>query len=204
MIRAMASKRSVATQSRRARVMKVVLDLHREGGPAAVTIARVREASGVSTGSLYHQFGDRDGLIDAAFEELVVGHRAYVSARLAREGNTAARYVRTLVAAHLRWIFDHPDEARALFRTRRALPPERAAAARRSTGAFVAETIGGLKKVARANEIVPLSGALGAAVLLGPAQEIARQWLAGRLPELDQEATIAALSEAAWRAMRQR
>lgn len=198
----MASQRSVETKARRARVMKVVLDLQRQGGPEAVTLARVSETAGVSTGSIYHQFGDKDGLLDAAFETLIEGYRAHVAARVKAEGRTAGRYVRALVAAHLEWVFAHPDEARALFRTRRALPPERAAEVRRSTGAFAAEIVGGLRKVAKPDEVVPMTGAIAAAVVLGPAHEIARQWLGGRLPDLDPERAIQSLSEAAWRAVK--
>jgi hypothetical protein len=40
------------------------------------------------------------------------------------------------------------------------------------TGVFAAELLGGLRKVARAGEVVPLKGALAAAVVLGPEQEI--------------------------------
>jgi AcrR family transcriptional regulator len=198
----MASRRAVETKTRRARVLKVVLELQRQGGPEAVTLARVSEVARVSTGSIYHQFGDKDGLLDAAFETLIQGYRDFVSARVATEGRTAGRYVRALVSAHLEWVFAHPDEARALFRTRRALPPERAAAVRRSTGAFAAEILAGLRKVAKPDEVVRMTGAIAAAVVLGPAHEIARQWLSGRLPDLDQDEAIRALSEAAWRAVR--
>jgi len=199
-----ASKRSVATQRRRARVVTAVLDLHRRGGTEAVTLARVRKATGVSTGSIYHQFGDRDGLLDAAFESLAQEYRAFVSARVARDGRSASRYVRALVAAHLEWVFEHPDEARAMFRTRRALSPERAVEVRRSTGAFVGELLRGLHAVAKPREIVPMTSAIAAAVVLGPAHELARQWLAGRLPELDRARAVATLADAAWRSVARR
>lgn len=47
-------------------VLDVVVDLLETGGEAAVRIDGVRDRSGVSIGSIYHHFGDRDGLIAAA------------------------------------------------------------------------------------------------------------------------------------------
>jgi AcrR family transcriptional regulator len=51
--------------STRERVIDVVLELLEEGGESAVRIDDVRDRSGVSIGSIYHHFGDRDGLIVA-------------------------------------------------------------------------------------------------------------------------------------------
>jgi len=198
----MISRRTKETEARRARVLVVVADLQRKGGSEAVTLARVSKAARVSTGSIYHQFGDKDGLLDAAFESLILEYRAYVLERVTSEGSTARRYVTALVSAHLAWVFDHPDEARTLFRTRRALSGERARAARRATGAFASEVLGGLRKVARRGEVVVLPNAYASAVVLGPAQEIVRQWLGGRLPDLDPAEAIRTLSEAAWRAVK--
>jgi AcrR family transcriptional regulator len=53
-------------RSTRDRVLDVVLAMLEEGGEVAVRIDEVRDRSGVSIGSLYHHFGDRDGLIVAA------------------------------------------------------------------------------------------------------------------------------------------
>ncbi len=48
------------------RVLEVVTAMLEEGGESAVRIEDVRERSGVSIGSIYHHFGDRNGLIVAA------------------------------------------------------------------------------------------------------------------------------------------
>jgi len=57
------SRRSRDTQER---VLDVVVEQLEEGGEAAVRVDVVRDRSGVSIGSIYHHFGDRDGLIAAA------------------------------------------------------------------------------------------------------------------------------------------
>jgi len=47
-------------------VLEVVVPMLEESGEGAVRIDEVRDRSGVSIGSIYHHFGDRDGLIVAA------------------------------------------------------------------------------------------------------------------------------------------
>ena len=53
-------------RSTRERVLDVVIALLDDGGEGAVRIDEVRDRSGVSIGSIYHHFGDRNGLIVAA------------------------------------------------------------------------------------------------------------------------------------------
>jgi len=53
-------------RSTRERVLDVVVGQLDEGGEDAVRIDDVRDRSGVSIGSIYHHFGDRNGLIVAA------------------------------------------------------------------------------------------------------------------------------------------
>jgi len=52
--------------STRARVLEVAIEQLEAGGEALVRIDVIRDRSGVSIGSIYHHFGDRDGVIAAA------------------------------------------------------------------------------------------------------------------------------------------
>src|ERR1700760_1165873 len=49
----------------------VILDATRElvlaGGPRAVSVAAIAKASGAPAGTLYHRFGNRDGVVTAAW-----------------------------------------------------------------------------------------------------------------------------------------
>jgi len=58
--------RAGRTQETRLRVLEVVVEQLEDGGEGAVRVDTVRDRSGVSIGSIYHHFGDRDGLIAAA------------------------------------------------------------------------------------------------------------------------------------------
>lgn len=57
------AERSTETRNR---VLAVALDQLETGGEAAVRIDEIRDRSGVSIGSIYHHFGDREGVIAAA------------------------------------------------------------------------------------------------------------------------------------------
>jgi len=58
--------RAGRSRDTRMRVLEVVVEQLQDGGEVAVRIDAVRDRSGVSIGSIYHHFGDRDGLIAAA------------------------------------------------------------------------------------------------------------------------------------------
>ena len=57
------AERSLETRNR---VLAVALEQLEAGGEAAVRIDEIRDRSGVSIGSIYHHFGDREGVIAAA------------------------------------------------------------------------------------------------------------------------------------------
>ena len=87
------SRRDQRTRSTRERVIDVVLEMLEEGGEVAVRIDDVRDRSGVSVGSLYHHFGDRDGLIVAAqlrrFARYAEAEIAALSTIVERAGDVA-------------------------------------------------------------------------------------------------------------------
>ncbi len=87
------SRRDQRTRSTRERVIDVVLEMLEEGGEVAVRIDGVRDRSGVSVGSLYHHFGDRDGLIVAAqlrrFARYAEAEIAALSTIVERAGDVA-------------------------------------------------------------------------------------------------------------------
>jgi AcrR family transcriptional regulator len=58
--------RAERSRDTRQRVLSVVVEQLEAGGEVAVKVDVVRDRSGVSIGSIYHHFGDRDGLIAAA------------------------------------------------------------------------------------------------------------------------------------------
>jgi AcrR family transcriptional regulator len=178
---------------RKREILDAALRAFTDKGYAAATVADVRELSGASTGSIYHHFGDKEGLAAALYVEGLRDYQRGILAVLNREAD-AERGVKALVRHHLRWVAAHPDLARFLLAGRpRGDPPELTAMNREvfaATAAWFERQ--GLRR---------LPGDVLYAVLIGPAQEFCRHWLEGRTRSSIRTAERA-LAEAAWRALR--
>ena len=67
------------SKSSRQRIIDAAVEIIAQDGPAAVTVRAVCERSGLSNGTFYHHFKDKDGLMahfvsDALFGEPVISH----------------------------------------------------------------------------------------------------------------------------------
>ena len=182
---------------RRQVILDAALEAFAERGTAAATVDDVRRRSGASVGSIYHHFGDKEGLAAALYVE---GLRSYQRGFLEvlSRGANAERAVRALVRHHLRWVAAQPDLARFLL----AGPPPGAAEAIRPLNR---ELFGRMSEwFARqvdAGSMRPLPRDLLYATLIGPAQEFSRHWLEGRT-QSSMKTAERALAQAAWDSLR--
>lgn len=86
----------MAKQSRSGPVMQAVLDAVAErlmtGDESLIRIPEVCEATGINYGSVYHHFGSREGVIDAAYD-MIFAHLVEEDIALFRQGvDTAATF----------------------------------------------------------------------------------------------------------------
>jgi AcrR family transcriptional regulator len=90
----------MAKQSRSAPVMQTVLDAVAErlmsADESLIRIPEICEATGVNYGSVYHHFGSREGVIDAAYDMMFTA--------LAEEGVTALRQVNDSVGSFEEYV----------------------------------------------------------------------------------------------------
>jgi AcrR family transcriptional regulator len=178
---------------RKEQILDAALRAFTEKGFAAATVADVRDLSGASTGSIYHHFGDKEGLAAALYVEALRDYQQGVLAVLERERD-AERGVKALVRHHLRWVASHPDQARFLLAGRPPGAAERLHEMNREAFAAVRAWLDerGLRRI-------PLD--LVYAVVFGPAQEFCRGWLRDRTKSAVTTAERV-LAVAAWRAVR--
>lgn len=186
---------------RREQILAGALDAFSEKGFAAATIEDVRARSGASTGSIYHHFGDKEGL---AAHLYVGGLRDYQAGFLARlrRAPAAEGAIKGLVRHHLTWIERNAHLARFIFGRRET---EVVAAVeepmRQLNRELFAESRALLEPWFADGSLRPLPLDVFHSLLLGPGQEFARAWLAGK-----NQTSIAsarrALAEAAWAALR--
>ena len=87
-------------ESRRAQLIEVTIDSLAEVGYVGTTLAQIAGRAGVSPGLVAHYFGDKDGLLDAAFRSLARRVSDQVRARL-RELGTPRGRIQAIIDANL-------------------------------------------------------------------------------------------------------
>src|ERR1700678_3302169 len=87
-------------ESRRSQLVEVTIDSLAEVGFVGTTLAQIAGRAGVSPGLVAHYFGDKDGLLDAAFRSLVRRVGENVRARL-RQISTPRARIQAVIDANL-------------------------------------------------------------------------------------------------------
>lgn len=179
--------------TRREMILKAALELLE--ADEEVTIEGVRERSGASVGSIYHHFGDKDGILGALYAEVLGGYQVG-ALRTLRTNPEAEAGIKALVRNHLRWVERNPQRARFLLEgdVARKRAGEKVEALNKNLFAAIEEW------VQEQDELVPMRLEVFFANVFGPAQALSRSWLAhreGSLRGMEDD-----LAGAAWRAVR--
>lgn len=185
------------SDDRRQEILDAALRAFADRGVAAATVDDVRRLSGASVGSIYHHFGDKEGLAAALFiEGLRDYQRGYLD--IVRRRPEAERGVRAVVRHHLRWVAAHPDLARFLLA---GPPPGAAEPLEPLNRELFTVTRAWVEAEVAARRMRPMPREVMYAVLIGPAQEFSRHWLAGRT-STSMRTVERVLAQAAWDALR--
>ncbi len=186
---------------RREQILEAARACFAEHGYAATTIEQIAARSGASNGSIYHHFGAKDGILAALYTSALASYQQELLALLRARADDAEGGIRDGVLHHLAWVEAHPEETRTLFEHRQALErTPRAGDLRDQNRPVLAEVRDWMVGQVEAGALRDL-GPVAAAVWFGPAQSVARDWIAGRLRGRPTEAGDA-LADAAWRAFR--
>jgi AcrR family transcriptional regulator len=186
-------------RDRRAEILDAALESFAERGYAATTIADLRERSGASVGSIYHRFGDKQGVAAELYVECLLDYHRGVARALERDPG-AEDGIKALVRHHLRWVERNPRRAAFLLDRREA---EAAAADRiREANLELLEIVRRwLEPHLDAGRVRRMPLQLFYVIVLGPSQEYVRQWL--RDPDRASLRRVGpVLAEAAWNAVR--
>ena len=186
----------------RERVLQAALDCFNEAGCDRTSVAWIRDRSGVSNGSLFHHFPNKESIIEAlyleAMREVQRGYWAVLDNQPASLRDSVDGIVRNL----LLWIEANPHWARFLYSQGqldwstaagselRRLNNDLADAYREWLAPFIAS-----------GEVRDLPMMIVVAIINGPVHAVAQRWLAGQVTGLlvsyaDQliEAAVAGLS----------
>jgi AcrR family transcriptional regulator len=99
----------------------VILDAARAlvlaGGPRAASVAAIATSSGAPAGTLYHRFGNRDGILAAAWLRALERFQARA---MAAEADTPAETAVAMAVAGINFARELPQDARLLLTIRPA------------------------------------------------------------------------------------
>ncbi|ORW29337.1 TetR family transcriptional regulator [Mycobacterium paraense] len=97
----------------------VILDAARalvlDGGPRAASVAAISKASGAPAGTLYHRFGNRDGILTAAWLRALERFQARA---MAARGATPVDTAVAMAVAGIGFARELPEDARLLLTIR--------------------------------------------------------------------------------------
>lgn len=189
--------RSEDTVDRVLRAAAVVFAKHGIRGGSIHTIAR---RSRVSIGSIYHHFGDRDGVARALFSRQLEGLLSHVGPAFVGAGN-ARQALDALVDAYLDWVQQNMQAARFLFFAGPAeLQANEAAPLDAAKAAYMAPMIARVQAFVRAGVLRDMPLPVFEVIVVAPVAELARRYVAGANALLA-PACVNALKEALWRSV---
>jgi len=193
--------RSAASERRRKSILDAALACFLERGVAATTTEQIRDRSGASIGSIYHHFGDKEGIAGALYLEGIRSYQDGFLRMLARH-REARPGIEGAVRYHLRWVEENPERARYLFAVREPqMVGSVRAEVRELNRRFYRAVEGWVTPHMQAGTLRSVAADLLQALWFGPAQHFARLWLAGVAPSgLARAGRL--LPEAAWQALR--
>jgi AcrR family transcriptional regulator len=180
----------------RERLLDAALARFAVEGALGATLEDIRRDAGISTGALYHHFPDKAALAAALYVELTADFQEGFLAEL-RAHPDAEQGVRSGVRFYLRWVSANRAAAAFLLRER----PADETTLRPRNRAFFAEAMAWWGTHAHYGALRELSFDLINALWLGPSQEYARHWVAGRGKRVP-SGVADELADAAWLALR--
>jgi AcrR family transcriptional regulator len=192
--------RAAASEARRREILDAALALWLERGYDATTIPDIVARARASTGSVYHHFKSKEQLFGALYLE-GVRRTQEVALRALAEHRSTERAIRAVVATYLVWVSENPDLARFLLTMRRSeLTAEAGDALARANRQFGEQVAAWWRPRAERGELPGLRADLWLALLIGPSDHFARQWLRGET-RTDLRTASRLLADAAWQSL---
>ncbi|WP_248959858.1 TetR/AcrR family transcriptional regulator [Sphaerisporangium perillae] len=184
----------------RTRIIDGALRRFSQDGVSATTLASLREESGVSVGSFYHHFASKEHVFGVLYSEIQSSYqRAFIDELYRHE--SAQGGIEAIVAMHMAWCGEHPEQARILISER---PPRRQEPGGPEVGesrrTFFRQVSEWWRPHMKDGVLRPVHPTMCYVLWLGPATEMCRLWFSGVHQPTEEE--IKALCEAAWQSLR--
>jgi AcrR family transcriptional regulator len=191
-------RKRLTGDERRESILEAALGCFLEKGYTATTINDIREASGATTGSIYHFFDGKGALATALLEDAIAGW----SGESQSTSDTPEAEVKASAAGLVTWGLKNPELFRFMdeIRTLSVTAPEFAGIADTLVeGQSTLST--GYGKYAKAKKVKDMPWPVAHSLILGPAYNYLRLATTGRARVAAKRAAEM-LSEAAWAAVK--
>lgn len=185
-------------RNRKQDILDAALACFNEAGIEATTVETIRARCGASIGSIYHHFGNKEGIVAELF---ICGMRDHAQSQTALLGraDSAEAGIKALVYAYVDWVVAHPELARFVFHARGAVAAgPRGVEHDQASRAHFARLFEWFEPHLRSGALRPLPPEIYPALIIGPAQEYCRAWLSGRAKTAPSEHRER-FGDAAWR-----
>lgn len=194
------TQRQVTVAARRSAILHAALTEFNENGVAGASIEEIRRRSGASVGSIYHHFSSKEGIAASLYLDGLRDYQQGFVAQLDVAVSIRAG-VEHGVRYHVEWIVGHRELARFLLLGRDpGVVAETEQPLRELNRTFFGAVSDWMAPAVARGELRELPSELLTALWLGPSQELARMWLAGRSRTWPTEA-IPVLAAAAWNSL---
>jgi AcrR family transcriptional regulator len=169
------------TSRRRRDILDASLRCFVRHGIEATTIEHIREASGASSGSIYHHFGSKQTLAVELYVEGLEELRSLYLQAMAK--HTSLRTgVRAILRSYFDWIDKNRDWALYLLRVATAdLSADQAVVIDEINRLTREDLAGWLRPFRERGEIAAMPDDLYATIVFGMSSHFVRHWLVGRL-----------------------
>lgn len=189
-----------ARKARKRQVLSCALACFDELGLDAVTIDTIRERSGSSIGTIYHHFGNKEGLAAAIYLAGLDDQQLWFEAAVEDAGDIQGA-IKAWIKAYIEWVVANPRLARFMYHSRRAIAAgtSKDQLKGRNDQRYSA-LLRFLKTGLAAGKVRSLPRETYASLLIGQSENYCRAWLSGRVATPPTE-HIDVFADAAWRAI---
>ena len=192
--------RDEATAQRKQQVVAAALKCFTDKGVEKTTVADICRESGCSVGSLYHHFGNKEGLAGELFIHAIGLLNQDLLDRL-RRVRTVASGVRMVVTQYSDWVTAYPDYARFLHSGEVEFTPAARKRLREMYLTHINAVFDWFHPYVTAGQMRALPPETYIPLISGPIRDYTRQWLSGRVQK-EPAAVKGVFAEAAWNAVK--
>ncbi len=188
------------TSELKSRVMEVALGHFSEVGIERTNVSNILNDSGCSVGSLYHHFGNKEGIAEALFIDGVNQFNSrLLEALLPRR--TASNGIKAIVTFCCEWVTDQPELAGFLLSREVTLSDNAKLELRKMDREFGQSIYDWFVPHVRSGALLELPTSMYVPLICGSTLEYSRLWISGR-NNRSPGAVASILAEAAWQSVK--